>query len=626
MRDRGQRSRRARRLRLVEPGHFHVDGRAPDAVGGLFQARFRGLAAGRRHRDGIDLGLHGAAFERQFEALGGGDQPLLLEVGLLHQPVRQPAQQVGMRPPALEAARPQPRLIRRQQRDATLALAVEHQQRPVLGARQHGAAAVGVDVDLTEPAAPGRLLCGVGIGAGEALRDRMLQAVAGQFGLERGFDDATRGHRRQHRRQRRARQAQAARVIVAGRHQQRAAVLIHVARDVVVVEHLQDAAMLVAVEDDEIELVDLLREQLARREGDQRQLVDRRAVLLLRGAQNGEMHEVDGGIRFEQVAPGALAGVRLARDQQHAQVLAHAFRRDDDAVVGGGEFARNRRQLDLDDVGAGMWERHRHLDHAVDGGLDAVVGLALAANFQADGVAPGFSPGAGLAHGDLDVARLADDAVAGRFEDLDAAVELAGLAGQQRVDRCVEAQARGGLGHIMDLPVGDHDDAGQPVGRRVGQRLVQVVEQVGARGAVAGPGGGNPLDLEVLDLGQLGLEVGANGGHLRRTVLQRLARRLVGQHEHDVGEAVAALLAQRRIEQGEQQRAERQRPEQRAARAPQQQQHDEHEPDDRGQPQQRPRQHRREINRPAHFCNLLPVLIGAAAFPRPGRERMPAGR
>ena len=74
-------------------------------------------------------------------------------------------------------------------------------------------------------------------------------------------------------------------------------------------------APLIAVEDDEIELVELLDEQLAGREGDQRQFLDRRAVLLLGRAQDGEMHEIDGGIGLQQIAPGALArdAARLKR-------------------------------------------------------------------------------------------------------------------------------------------------------------------------------------------------------------------------------------------------------------------------------------------------------------------------
>ena len=37
------------------------------------------------------------------------------------------------------------------------------------------------------------------------------------------------------------------------------------------------------------------------------------------------MHEIDGGIGLEQVAPGALARMRLARNQQHLQAVADAF-------------------------------------------------------------------------------------------------------------------------------------------------------------------------------------------------------------------------------------------------------------------------------------------------------------
>ena len=101
------------------------------------------------------------------------------------------------------------------------------------------------------------------------------------------------------------------RIIVAGCDQQRAAVRLHVAGDVVVVEQLQDAAMLIAVENDEVEIPDLLTEQLAGRERDQRQLIDRRPVLLLGWPQDGEVDEIDGRVRFQKIAPGPLAGVRL---------------------------------------------------------------------------------------------------------------------------------------------------------------------------------------------------------------------------------------------------------------------------------------------------------------------------
>ena len=101
--------------------------------------------------------------------------------------------------------------------------------------------------------------------------------------------------------------------------------MLDVMGDILEVERRQHAPALIAVEDDQVELIELVLEQLAGGEGDQRQLVDRRAVLLFGGAQNGEMDEVDRGIGLEHVAPGPLAGMRLARHEQHAHVLAHAL-------------------------------------------------------------------------------------------------------------------------------------------------------------------------------------------------------------------------------------------------------------------------------------------------------------
>ena len=58
-------------------------------------------------------------------------QPLLLEIGLLHQPVGHPAEEIGVRAAAIEAARPQPGVVGEQEGDAALALAIEDQERTV---------------------------------------------------------------------------------------------------------------------------------------------------------------------------------------------------------------------------------------------------------------------------------------------------------------------------------------------------------------------------------------------------------------------------------------------------------------------------------------------------------------
>ena len=161
---------------------------------------------------------------------------------------------------------------------------------------------------------------------------------------------------------------------------------LHVAGDVVVVEQLQNAAMLVAVKDDEIEFLDLLTEQFAGREGDQRKLIDRGAVLLLRRAQNGEVDEIDGGIRLQEIAPGAFAGVRLARYEQHAQVFADAFGNDDDAVVGGRQFALGFGKFEFDDVLAGVRKLHRKVEAFADVDGAVLVWLALAADLERQGL------------------------------------------------------------------------------------------------------------------------------------------------------------------------------------------------------------------------------------------------
>ena len=50
--------------------------------------------------------------------------------------------------------------------------------------------------------------------------------------------------------------------------------------------------------------------------------------------------------------------MRLAGDEQHAQVLANAFGCNNDAVVGGGQFAGRFVQFNLNNVLARVRERH----------------------------------------------------------------------------------------------------------------------------------------------------------------------------------------------------------------------------------------------------------------------------
>ena len=89
---------------------------------------------------------------------GARPQRLLLQLGLLHQPVHQTAQQQALRPAALEAARPQPGVVGQQLGDPPLADPLQHQERPLGDAAHQHLDAGDLDVDLAEPAPPGRLV------------------------------------------------------------------------------------------------------------------------------------------------------------------------------------------------------------------------------------------------------------------------------------------------------------------------------------------------------------------------------------------------------------------------------------------------------------------------------------
>ena len=74
------------------------------------------------------------------------------------------------------------------------------------------------------------------------------------------------------------------------------------------------------------------------------------------------MNQVHRGVGFQHVAPGPLAGMRLARDEQHAQVFAHAFDRQHGAIVDGRYLAFGGLGFDFDDVGTGVLDVDRDLD------------------------------------------------------------------------------------------------------------------------------------------------------------------------------------------------------------------------------------------------------------------------
>src|SRR5260221_1176084 len=190
------------------------------------------------------------------------------------------------------------------------------------------------------------------------------------------------------------------------------------------------------------------------------------------------MDEVYRWIRFENVAPGPFAGMRLARDQQSAQSIAHSVDHQRGAVVVLRQLLRSGLGLELDDVRPAMVDRHFYALRAANRQGE----LARLAAILAQGDA---RPRAGRGrrseivdpHRDLN--GLADEAEARRLLDEEAAIDLARLAREQHVERRGEVEMIGRR-HVVDLAVGDHDDAGETLARYVRERAVECGEELRA--------------------------------------------------------------------------------------------------------------------------------------------------
>src|SRR5439155_10353437 len=128
-------------------------------------------------------------------------------------------------PTALEAARPQPHLIREKLGDAALADAIEHQQGLVLDAAHHRNAVLGHSLDIAEPTAPLRLLRRIAGVARELGGDGMALAGLGNSRLEALLDNPPGRLRRQHCAERCAVKAKRRTEIRSRRLEQRAALL-----------------------------------------------------------------------------------------------------------------------------------------------------------------------------------------------------------------------------------------------------------------------------------------------------------------------------------------------------------------------------------------------------------------
>ena len=178
---------------------------------------------------------------------------------------------------------------------------------------------------------------------------------------------------------------------------------------------------------------------------------------------------------------------------------------------------------------------------------------------------PRFAAGGDDAVGHLQ--RLADEAEARRVLEADAAVLLALVAGDQRVQRRLEILGRGR--HVVDLAVGDHDGAGDARGRHVAEGAFQRAEQPGL-GALVGGVGAAGLDhahVELLEAREPLLQAGEGCAGLGLAVADVLALAAVDDQRHDAFQRLALLVEQHRVDQRRGKGCERGEAEDRAALA-----------------------------------------------------------
>jgi len=303
-------------------------------------------------------------------------------------------------------------------------------------------------------------------------------------------------------------------------------------------------------------------------------------------------------IALQEVTPRPLALVGLARDQQHAQAVAHAVDGEEGAVVVEGELVGAGRHLELDDVGAGIADGDGQLDRLADRHVDAAHDLAADRQGHRRGAAGRIlDPELG---GDL----AADDAEARRLFHHDQAVAFVLLAGDQGVHRRAAQLGRQVLGgvdrrHVVHLAVGQQHHAGQPLRRHLDQRGPHGLDQARAARPLAAQldvrrRQGGLAHLEAFLLAELPLQRFLGRLDLLAALADRHGIGIVDHDQGDVGDGLALLLDQRGIGQRRHDHDQRAQPPQRAAGAGQDAEADQHNADHAQRSQDLPREQRVE--------------------------------
>ena len=162
---------------------------------------------------------------------------------------------------------------------------------------------------------------------------------------------------------------------------------------------------------------------------------------------------------------------------------------------------------------------------------------------------------------------LADNAVSRRLDQFDAALPLALVPGDQRVQRGVEAKRRRGLGNVVHVAIGDHDRAADPLGRRVSKRAAQRCEQFGPLGVGFLARRFDDAQIDVSKRFEPRLDLVARLVGLPRPLADVLAAGTVDDDRDNVLERAPVLLNEIGIAQAKQQQRHAERAQPRAANA-----------------------------------------------------------
>ncbi len=202
----------------------------------------------------------------------------------------------------------------------------------------------------------------------------------------------------------------------------------------------------------------MLFKQFPNGKRDQRQFIQGRAVIFRQGPQNCEVDQIHIGVRFQQVAPGPLAHVRLPRNQQHPQAIPDGVDADQRVIVGGGNLTVYVSHSDFKNVSARVLQRCHDFQSFVGSHCELLNSASVRAQAGRDGRArlEGCIFGS-QAQGD----GFIDQAKFRRFDHHNAAIPLVLTSGQQHMHRRFDARLFGQGRHIVNNAVGDQNNACQ---------------------------------------------------------------------------------------------------------------------------------------------------------------------